>query len=175
MAANTSERAPNVVIVNINLQSNPIVNYLALYFKVKISKNTPPNTLQFPTFRKSCLVLNPRLFTLQSMERVKSVLKLMNHPFIMMVSAGEQPITVGQTPRLILGIKKGLKDEPRLAKVLVSSALDHRMAMDIIKNILTSNTGKFVSLLRTDVRKMILGALDKENQRIAMVNSCVCR
>ena len=29
--------------------------------------------------------------------------------------------------------------------------------------------GKFVSLLRTDVRKMILGALDKENQRIAMV------
>ena len=58
-----------------------------------------------------------------------------------------------------------VEDEPRLGKVLVSSALDHRMAMDIIKNILGKTRKELVEMAQNEELPFWIALIAKKAQR----------
>ena len=75
------------VIVNSNIQDHPVIKLIQIEcFKIVISKSTSASSLQFPTLRSSCLVLDADSLTPETLENCVKFCEISINPFILLCS-----------------------------------------------------------------------------------------
>ena len=76
------------VILNKSIQNHPAVLPLTRMqcFKIVISEATPASSIQFPTLRSSCLILDAESLTLETAESCAKFCEISINPFILLCS-----------------------------------------------------------------------------------------
>ena len=89
------------VIVNNTLASHPLIPLLASHFRVILSTSTPPDTLQFPSYQCSCLVLDTNQTVTQNLlDNCLNFLASNTNPFVLLAPSTSEAISPHEVSRL---------------------------------------------------------------------------
>ena len=88
MMASGFKRTVHPVVLNKSLQNHPAVLPLTQMecFKLLISEATPASSIQFPTLRSSCLILDAESLTVETTETCAKFCEISINPFILLCS-----------------------------------------------------------------------------------------
>ena len=81
-------RAVHPVILNKQIQNHPVVLPLTRMdcFKIVTSEATPASSIQFPTLRSTCLILDAESLTVETTENCAKFCEISINPFILLCS-----------------------------------------------------------------------------------------